>query len=101
MNNFPSEPLKGKADFVIGSNVSMVREVSKKEISSSFQLASRTTSLMVYAINRQKIRSCDIIFEPVELEHIGVFDKKAIEKAYTIGYDHACRVLEGLSVKSE
>ncbi len=94
MNNFPSEPLKGKADFIIGSNVSLVREVSKKEISSSLQLASRTTSLMVYAINRQKIRSCDIVFEPAELEHIGVFDKKAIEKAYAIGYDHASRVLD-------
>jgi NTE family protein len=96
MNNFPSEPLHGKADFIIGSNVSVVREVKKKEIKSSFQLASRTTSLMVYAINRQKIRSCDIIFEPAELEHIGVFDKKAIEKAYQIGYDHAARVLEDL-----
>ena len=99
MNNFPSEPLKGKAEYIIGSNVSMVREVTKKEISSSLQLASRTTSLMVYAINRQKIRSCDIIFEPAELEHIGVFDKKAIEKAYHIGYDHASRVLDELPVK--
>ncbi len=101
MNNFPSEPLKGKADFIIGSNVSMIREVQKREIRSSLQLASRTTSLMVYAINRQKISSCDIIFEPAELEHIGVFDKKAIEKAYTIGYDHASRVLDNLLVKTE
>lgn len=97
MNNFPSEPLAGKADFIIGSNVSVVREVPKKEIGSSLQLAARTTSLMVYAINRQKIRNCDIIFEPVDLEVIGVFDKKAIEKAYQIGYDHASRVLDTLS----
>jgi NTE family protein len=100
MNNFPSEPLLGKADFIIGSNVSVVREVPKNEIKSSLQLASRTTSLMVYAINRQKIKSCDIIFEPMELEHIGVFDKKAIEKAYNIGYEHASKVLESLSVSS-
>lgn len=94
MNNFPSEPLQGKADFIIGSNVSVIKPVTKKEISSSFQLASRTTSLMVYAINRKKIRSCDIIFEPMELENIGVFEKSGIEKAYNIGYDNARKVLD-------
>ncbi len=96
MNNFPSEPLRGKVDFIIGSNVSVIRAVSKKEIQSSFQLASRTTSLMIYAINRQKIRSCDMIFEPMEIQNIGVFEKSGIEKAFNIGYDNACKVLEAL-----
>jgi NTE family protein len=94
MNNFPSEPLKDKADFILGSNVSVIKPVTKKEISSSYQLASRTTSLMVYAINRQKIRNCHIVFEPKELEAIGVFEKKGIEKAYQIGYDHARMVFD-------
>ncbi|MGB5699670.1 patatin-like phospholipase family protein [Muriicola sp.] len=96
MNNFPSEPLKGKADYIIGSNVSVIKPITKKEITSSFQLASRTTSLMVYAINREKIRSCDIIFEPMDLEKIGVFEKSGIEKAFKIGYEHACKVLDAL-----
>jgi len=94
MNNFPSEPLNDKSEFIIGSNVSVIKPVTKKEISSSYQLASRTTSLMVYAINRQKIRNCHIVFEPRELEAIGVFEKKGIEKAYQIGYDHARMVLD-------
>jgi NTE family protein len=96
MNNFPSEPLQGKVDLIIGSNVSVVRAVAKKEIQSSLQLASRTTSLMIYAINRQKIRSCDIIFEPMEIQNIGVFEKSGIEKAFNIGYDNACKVMEAL-----
>ena len=96
MNNFPSEPLQGKVDLIIGSNVSVVKTVAKKEIQSSFQLAARTTSLMIYAINRQKIRSCDIIFEPMEIQNIGVFEKSGIEKAFNIGYDNACKVLEAL-----
>ncbi|WP_337251784.1 hypothetical protein [Maribacter halichondriae] len=52
---------------------------------------------MIYAINRQKIRQCDLVFEPLELEKIGVLDKKGIEKAYFIGYEHASRKLEELS----
>jgi len=94
MNNFPLEPLIDQVDFSIGSNVSVIKHVEKKEINSSLQLANRTTSLMIYAINRQKIRQCDLVFEPFELERIGVLDKKGIEKAYLIGYDNARKTLE-------
>ncbi len=94
MNNFPLEPIRGKTDFMIGSNVSVIKQVEKKHISSSIQLANRTTALMIYAINRQKIHQCDLIFEAMELDAIGVLDKKGIEKAYVIGYDHAARTLE-------
>ncbi|MEZ2413757.1 patatin-like phospholipase family protein [Muriicola sp. E247] len=100
MNNFPTEPIKGKVDFIIGSNVTMIREIKKNEIKSSYQLASRTTSLMVYAVNREKIKSCDLIFEPRDLEDIGALDKKGIEKAYNAGYDNASRVLEKLFATS-
>lgn len=96
MNNFPIEPLTGKVDYIIGSNVSVINKVDKKAIGSSLQLANRTTALMIYAINRQKIHQCDLIFEPLELESIGVLDKKGIEKAYLIGYESAKRKLSSL-----
>lgn len=94
MNNFPLEPLESRAGFLIGSNVSVVTTVPKKEINSSLQLAARTTELMIYAINREKMSRCNLLFEPPELEKIGVLDKKGIEKAYQIGYEYANRVLE-------
>lgn len=94
MNNFPLEPLEGRASFIIGSNVSVIKSVKETDIRSSFQLANRTTALMLYAINREKINECNMIFEPIALEKIGVLDKKGIEKAYEIGYSHASIVLE-------
>ncbi len=93
LNNFPVEPILGKVDFLIGSNVSMVREVKPGELSTSMQLAQRGTALMVYAINREKIKSCDLLFEPPDLDSIGAFDRKSLEKSYKIGYDHAKMVL--------
>lgn len=94
MNNFPLEPIERRAEFVIGSNVSPVKEVSQKEIRSSIQLANRTTGLMIYAINREKVQRCPLVFEPRELEKIWVLDKKGIENAYRIGYECASRVTE-------
>tara|TARA_R110000796_G_scaffold77799_8_gene173861 strand:+ start:8398 stop:9177 length:780 start_codon:yes stop_codon:yes gene_type:complete len=94
MNNFPYDVVAVSSDFVIGSNVSGIREIPKEGIKSSLQLANRTTSLMIYAINRNKVNKCDLLFEPRALELIGILDKKGIEKAYTIGYEHAIRVME-------
>ena len=94
MNNFPKEYLEERCDFIIGSNVSINSKLTKKELSNSIQLAGRITGLMIYASCREKIGECDVLIEPQELEHIGVLDKKGIEKAYTIGYDKACFALD-------
>jgi len=94
MNNFPSEPIADQCEFLIGSNVSVVKEVGKEAIRTSLQLANRTTALMIYAINNKKIARCNLLFEPQELEQIGVLDKKSLEKAYQIGYNYASRTLE-------
>lgn len=96
MNNFPLEPVQEKVDFIIGSNVSMVSELSKNALKNSLQITGRVTSLMIYAINRQKLESCDLLMGFKALEKIGVLDRKGIEKAYLLGYEHANRVLDSV-----
>ncbi|WP_419213253.1 patatin-like phospholipase family protein [Maribacter sp. X9] len=94
MNNFPSEPVLNQVDYVIGSNVSIVSKLDKKYLNNSFQLTARVTGLMIYAINREKIYKCNLVIEPKELEHIGILDRRGIEKAYSIGYETAVKVFE-------
>ncbi len=96
MNNFPKEYVDGNAEFIIGSNVSIAGEVSKKDLKNSLQLAGRVTGLMIYASSFKKLGECDLFIEPLELEKIGVLDKKGIEKAYQIGYEHGSRALDKL-----
>jgi NTE family protein len=96
MNNFPIEPLKQKVDFMIGSNVSIVSELEKKDLKNSIQLTSRVSSLMIYAINKRKQDACDLLLEYKQLENIGVLDRKGLEKAFNIGYDQASRQIEQL-----
>ncbi|MDX1365843.1 patatin-like phospholipase family protein [Arenibacter latericius] len=94
MNNFPYYEVANKVDYVIGSNLMGIRVLSKEGINSSYQLTNRTTSLMMYANNRIKVKKCDLLFEPNDLDLIGILDKKGIEKAYTIGYEHALKKLQ-------
>ncbi|MEM9364242.1 MAG: patatin-like phospholipase family protein [Bacteroidota bacterium] len=99
MNNFPKEYIDGKVDFIIGSNVSIAGEARKKDLKNSLQLAGRVTGLMIYASSHKKLAECDLFIEPPELGKIGVLDKKGIEKAYQIGYEHGSRALETLLIK--
>ncbi|QLG45219.1 patatin-like phospholipase family protein [Costertonia aggregata] len=94
MNNFPLEPIKEKVDFTIGSNVSVVNNLYKNALKNSWQITGRVTGLMIYAINRKKLDSCNLLFEYTELEKIGVLDRKGIEKAYQIGYENVIKRLE-------
>ena len=94
MNNFPVEPLLEECEFIIGSSVSAIKSVPKKAINSSLKLTNRVTSLMIYAANRGKLKHCDLVFEPPQLETFGFLDKAGIEKAYKVGYRHAIKILK-------
>lgn len=100
MNNFPKEYVDNKTDFIIGSNVSITVPLQKKDLRNSLQLAGRVTSLMIHASNKEKLYQCDLFIEPKDLEKIGVLDKKGIEKAYGIGYEHGSRAIEKLLLEA-
>ncbi len=94
MNNFPLEPIQDKADYIIGSNVSIVSKLQKKDLKNSIQLTARVTGLMIFAINQKKLESCNLMFNPTRVENIGVLDRKGLEKAYNIGYENALMQLK-------
>ncbi|NNK81610.1 MAG: patatin-like phospholipase family protein [Flavobacteriaceae bacterium] len=94
MNNFPIEPLQNKCDFIIGCYTSSMVPVSKKNLNSSLKLTTRTNVLMIHANSAYKLSIPDILFRPNNLDDIGVLDKKGLEKAYNIGYEHANSMLD-------
>jgi len=98
MNNFPLEPVLDKVDFIIGSNVSVVGELNKNALKNSLQITGRVTGLMIYANIRKKLEACNLLLEFKELEKIGVLDRKGIEKAYQVGYEHTARKLEAMRI---
>lgn len=100
MNNFPKEYVEEKAEFIIGSNVSITTPLQKKDLRNSIQLTGRVTSLMIHASNDEKLQQCDLFIQPKGLEKIGVLDKKGIENAFNIGYEHGSKVLEKLLSKT-
>ena len=101
MNNLPKEHLDADCDITIGSSVTIVSKYQKKDLKNAWQLGTRITSLAIYASSEQKLKACDIAIEPLALETIGVLDRKNIETAYNLGYEHGNQAIEAyLKTKS-
>jgi NTE family protein len=89
MNNFPVEPLEERCAFIIGSYVHPIAKIKSTELKSSLQVAMRAMDLARFAIVQPKLERCHFLFAPPGIEAIGMLDRKAIDKAFDIGYDHA------------
>ncbi|WP_373518794.1 patatin-like phospholipase family protein [Pricia sp.] len=96
MNNFPMEPLVDQCDIIIGCYTSALKEVGKAQLKNPLQLTDRTNMLMLHSNCREKLDACDTLFRPKGLEYIRMLDKKGIEKAFMIGYEHASRCLDDI-----
>jgi NTE family protein len=94
MNNFPVQPLIDNSQFIIGSYTTALKKVGKSELKNSFQLSQRANLLMLHSNVREKLSIPDLLFVPENLDTIGVLDKTGIEKAYTLGYEHASKLLD-------
>jgi NTE family protein len=101
MNNFPLEPLKKTCAFVIGSYVHPISHIKGTEVKSSLQVAMRALELSRYAIVQTKLERCHFLFAPPGVETIGMLDRKAIDKAFKIGYEYACVQLPRLLQRME
>ena len=93
MNNFPTEPLKGKCQFIIGSNVNPVKQIEKDYYKNSLRVFLRATDLRYYAESMMKYKDCDYVFEPEELSNFGMLDTDSIDELFEIGYRHAKEVV--------
>ena len=94
MNNFPVEPLVSHADYIIGSYTSIAEPMHAAQITTALKLTTRVNSLMIHANALHSLRLCDVLFQPSHLNKVGVLDKKGLDKAYQIGYDHAMFTLD-------
>lgn len=90
MNNFPLEPLQENCNFIIGSYVHPVSVIKGSDVKSSVGVAMRALDLSRFAIVQPKLERCQFLFAPPAVEAIGMLDRRAIDKAFNIGYEYAC-----------
>ncbi|MBK9257082.1 MAG: patatin-like phospholipase family protein [Saprospiraceae bacterium] len=102
INNFPVEPLIGKCKKIIGVYVNPVNEILPEDLNTSLKVLDRAFRISTGAVPYLKFKHCDLMIEPKALGKYNIFDRKHIDKMYSIGYEEGKRQIEFLlAEKSE
>jgi NTE family protein len=87
LNNFPTSPLIGQCDLIIGSHCNPVDDSFR--VGNVKTMFERTFLLAINANTYNNIRECDLFLEPPGLKKIKVFDTNKARYIYQAGYDYA------------
>ncbi len=89
LDNFPIAPLRKKCDFIIGIDVSPIKKPKITDFKHSFNVMQRAYYLRAMPNAEIKCNQCDIIIQPKELIHHGIFNSSSLDKVYDLGYQEA------------
>jgi len=92
LNNFPVEPLVGNCDLIIGSSCNHLPVVT--EIKSFGNLVDRAAMIAINSTLNVHKGLCDVVIEPHGLGGYGIFDTKAVDEIFMIGYEEGLKALE-------
>lgn len=90
INNLPIEPLAAIADKVIGVHVNPINTNIKTV--SLRGLIDRSCHLALRTNVRVKIHQCDVFIEPPQLMHYAIFETRATEEIFNVGYSYAMSI---------
>ncbi len=87
LNNFPTKPLVGQCDKIIGSHSNPVDETFRLgNVRSMFE---RTFLLAINGNSYHSVKDCDIFLEPPGLKKVKVFDLSIAGEIFKVGYEYA------------
>jgi len=94
LNNFPTEPLLGQCDKLIGVYVNPLKEISHKDLKRSFRVVERALNIRSVSDSKAKFSSCDTFIYPEGLCDYAVFGMRSIDEIFQLGYTAAKKVFE-------
>jgi NTE family protein len=87
LNNFPTEPLVGKCDIIIGSYVNSIKkEVEEVHMNN---IIDRCYHLAMKSSVQSKIDSCSLFIEPPNMSQFSLFNLRKADEIFDYGYHYA------------
>lgn len=85
LDNFPTKPLEGLCDVVVGVYVSPLRELAPKALDNSIAVTQRALEIGMHLASQKRFRHADVVITPDGLGNFGMFDLKRHEKIVELG----------------
>jgi NTE family protein len=87
LNNFPTEPLVGQCDIIIGSYVNSIKkEVEEVHMNN---IIDRCYHLAMKSSVQSKIDSCTLFIEPPNMSQFSLFNLRKADEIFDYGYNYA------------
>ncbi len=88
-NNFPSDIIRDKCDFLIGLNANPINEVSEDQMDGTLNILRRVYELSVRRQGAVNEKYCDVVITPGELVNYNEFNQNNVDEIFEIGYEEA------------
>lgn len=96
-NNYPVGVLKPHCDFIIGSYVSPLKTISKKELKSTMSVINRVFHVLMYNLEEPYFNDADIFIMPEGLSNVQLFNLKQVDAIMEAGYTAASAAIKNYS----
>ena len=93
VDNFPVRLIRDRCHCVVGSHVSPLRTVARKDLGNSLAVLERALEIGMFQKSRADFSLCDVLIQPAELTGFSMFDTKRMAEIEAIGYAAAQRLL--------
>ena len=97
VNNLPVEPLQSCCEYLIGSYVNPVEEVTPEALDSTLEILQRTYRIATNYSSFKKLEACDWRMAPDELMNYNIFDLEKAQEIYDIGYREGQKLAEEIA----
>lgn len=91
-NNMPSRIIRSQCRYLIGCHVNPI--VQEEPITEILKVFERVYDLCIQSSTVPEKAVCDLLFEPIEAKHYGIFDIDHTEEIFNVGYEFASRLLD-------
>ncbi len=96
VDNFPVRLIRERCRCVVGSHVSPLRSVVRKDLGNSLAVLERALEIGMFQKSRADFALCDALIQPAELVGFSMFDTKRVTEIEAIGYAATKRQLPEL-----
>lgn len=93
VNNFPVEVVKEKVSHTLGVYISPLKKIRKDELSSTANVMDRIYRISNRYASIEKLKDCDWVINPPEMEKYGTFTMNKMREIYDIGYSHGSSIM--------
>lgn len=94
LNNFPVDVIEEYCDKTIGIYVNPIENRTKESLKHYYNVMERAFTIKTANESLPKFRDCDLIILPKQLNDIGMFSFKQIDRIFDIGYQTARNELD-------